>query len=176
MRQVTRRGMKEGIEFGLVAGVIFAVMEMVGAAFMGDPIAMPFRMFASVLLGRDALMTTPLGTAFIVGAIMHLVLSGVFGLIYGLLGSRWAAETRQSWGREIVSGLLFGAALWFVNFQLIARAVYPWFLETPQFLQALMHSVFFGLPLALLYTAAERRIAVPVQGPEAVGGTPRPGL
>jgi hypothetical protein len=47
--------------------------------------------------------------------------------------------------------------VWFVNFQIIARVLYPWFLGAPQFLQAVMHGLFFGLPLALIYAASERR-------------------
>jgi hypothetical protein len=31
-------------------------------------------------------------------------------------------------------GLLLGAMIWLVNFQIIARILYPWLLMTPQFL------------------------------------------
>ena len=55
-------------------------------------------------------------------------------------------------------GLLFGVLLWFVNFQIIARMVYPWVLQAPQFLQMAMHAAFFGFPLALMYARAERQV------------------
>jgi len=68
MSEATRRGVKEGIGFGIIAGIIFAVMEVIGATLMGDHPLMPFRMFASVGLGQAALEpTTPLSTALMVG-------------------------------------------------------------------------------------------------------------
>jgi hypothetical protein len=118
---------------------------------------MPIRMFASTLLGQRAMSTTDLGTVLVVGLLAHFALSAIFGLVYGALEARMSAEGRTSWGRQAAVGLLFGLGLWMVNFQLIARILYPWFLGTPQFLQAMMHAVFFGLPLGLLFAAAERR-------------------
>jgi hypothetical protein len=157
MPGASRRSVGEGITAGLIAGVIFAMMEIVGAVLMGDPALMPVRMFASVVLGQGA-MEGPLGTALLVGTIAHLALSAVFGIIYGLLAARVSDTTRTSFGRQAAIGILFGLAVWFVNFQIIARVLYPWFLGAPQFLQAVMHGLFFGLPLALIYAASERRI------------------
>lgn len=158
MAEATKRGAKEGIGFGLIAGVIFAMMEIAGAAAMGNPPLMPIRMFASIVLGEAALETVPMGSALLVGVVVHLALSALFGLIYGLLNARTSTATQTQWGRQAGLGLLFGLALWLVNFQIIARVLYPWFLTTPQFLQALMHALFFGLPLGLMYAAAERRV------------------
>jgi hypothetical protein len=157
MTSATKRGVKEGIGFGIVAGVIFALMETVAAAGMGDPPLMPFRMFASIVLGEAALETIGTGTAFLVGSIVHLVLSGVFGLVYGVLNSRLSVEARTAWTSQAGIGLAFGAVLWLVNFQVIARIAFPWFLMAPQFAQLMLHALFFGLPLGLMYAAAERR-------------------
>lgn len=157
MAERTGRQLKEGLGAGVVAGVLFGIMEMAASALMGQPPLMPIRMFASTVLGQVALEATPLGTAVIVGTIAHLALSGLFGVIYAVLSGLLppAAEIRT--GQQGLLGLLFGIALWFVNFQIIARLFYPWFLDAPQFLQAMMHAVFFGLPVALLYVGAERR-------------------
>lgn len=158
MPDAKRRGVKEGAGFGVVAGIIFAIVEVLGAAMMGNPPLMPFRMFASVLLGQGAMETMSAGGAFVVGTVVHLVLSAAFGAVYGLVNSRLAAETQTSRGRQVGIGLAFGVILWLVNFHIIARILYPWFLMTPQFLQMMMHAVFFGLPLGLLYAGAERRV------------------
>lgn len=147
-----------GAGFGLGAGIIFAMIEVAAAVMMGNPPLMPLRMFASVLLGQDALQAAPLGTAVLGGAVVHLGLSALYGLIFGLINAKLSAETQTSWGRQAGLGLLFGAMLWFVNFQIIARIFYPWFLTTPQFLQMTLHAMFFGLPLALMYAAANRRV------------------
>jgi predicted small integral membrane protein len=156
MRETTKRAVNEGIGFGLVAGLIFGVMEVIGAAMMGNPPLMPVRMFASVVLGEEAMMQTPLSTAVPIGLIAHFALSAMFGLVYGLINSRLSAATETSYGRQAVIGLVFGAMLWLVNFQIVARILYPWFLEAPQFLQMAMHAMFFGLPLALMFAAGER--------------------
>lgn len=156
--QSVGREAKEGIGFGLIAGIIFAIMESVGAAMMGNPPLMPFRLFASVVLGQSAMDATSIGTVFVVGVLAHLGLSAVFGLIYGLINSQLSTETQTNWGREVGLGLLFGACLWLVNFQVVARLFYPWFLTAPQFLQMMMHAVFFGLPLSLMFAGAERRV------------------
>jgi hypothetical protein len=161
MAEAARRAAKEGIGFGLIAGVIFALAEMVVAAIMGNSALMPFRMFASILLGAAAMETTPIGTAFIIGSLVHLALSAAYGLIYGLINARFSTETQTNWGRQAGLGLLFGAILWLVNFQIIARILYPWFLTTPQFLQLLLHALFFGLPLSLMYAGAERHVREP---------------
>lgn len=157
MASENRRSVGEGVAAGLIAGVIFAMLEIVGAVMMGNPALMPIRMFASVVLGMSA-MQGPLGTALIVGTIAHLVLSAVFGVIYGLFNARVSETSKTSFGRQAGIGILFGLAVWLVNFQIIARVLYPWFLGTPQFLQAMMHGLFFGLPLALIYAASERRV------------------
>ena len=156
MSDVTR-SIKEGVGFGLIAGAVFAAAETVVAIATGSPALMPFRMFASVLLGADALAVTPAATAFAVGLIAHLWLSTMYGLFYGIYNSALTMPTRKAHGRQAVIGLLFGAMLWLVNFQVFARFQYPWFFEMAQAPQLVLHAVFFGLPLGLLYATAERR-------------------
>jgi len=156
MSDSIKRGIKEGIGFGLIAGMIFGVMEVVGAAVMGNPPFMPVRMFASIVLGKQALMQTPAATALGIGIIVHFVLAAIFGVVYRAINATFSTRTETSYGRQTGLGLLFGAMLWIVNFQIIGRLAYPWFLSTPQFLQMMMHAVFFGLPIGLMYAAGER--------------------
>ncbi|RKG95554.1 hypothetical protein D7X32_38640, partial [Corallococcus carmarthensis] len=61
------------------------------------------------------------------------------------------------WEFQAAVGMLFGIFVWLVDFQLLARGYFPWLLSVPQFLQIVWHAVFLGLPMALLFTAAERR-------------------
>lgn len=158
MSEDTRRSVNEGLRFGLLAGLILGLMEMVAAVVMGNPPLMPLRMFASVVLGQEALMGTSLGTAVVVGLIAHFAISALYGFIYGLVNARFTkGSDRASYGSQIFIGLLFGLGVWLVNFQIVARLAYPWFLGTPQLMQALMHAVFYGLPLAVMYAAGERR-------------------
>lgn len=153
----TRRRLKEGLEFGLIAGLIFASLQIAGAVAVGARPVAPLWMAASVVLGRAALGGIATGHALAVGAIAHLLLSAVFGLVYGAFAAQLPVEMQANRGKQVWLGLCFGAALWLVNFQIIAVLFYPWFLRTPQLLQLSMHALFFGLPLTLMYSAAERR-------------------
>jgi len=158
MRTAVVRSAKEGLGFGIIAGLVLAIAEMCAAGIAGYPPLAPYRFAASLVYGARGLDATPLNTAIAVGAIVHLVLSALFGLIYGAINSRASVSTRVRTDRQAAEGLLFGAALWLVNFQLIARAGFPWFLGTSQLIQLAMHAVFYGLPLGLMYAAAERRV------------------
>jgi hypothetical protein len=90
-----RRSVGEGVTAGLIACVIFAMMEVIGAAMMGNPALMPVRMFASVVLGKSA-MEGPIGTALVLGTIARLALSAVFGIVYGLFNARLSETSRRA--------------------------------------------------------------------------------
>lgn len=158
MTAAFNRRAKEGAAAGLVAGVLFAIAQVVAAVATGLAPTFPFRLIASVLLGRAAFETTTLAGAIVVGSVVHLTLSAFYGFAYGALNSGVSAHTQLSSARQAAVGLGFGALLWLVNFQGIARVVYPWFLETPQLVQFLLHAFAFGLPLGLLFASAERRV------------------
>jgi hypothetical protein len=155
MRDDARKAAIDGVGYGLVAGMIFALVE-IAVAGRGDAPLMPLRMSASVLLGRAALDTTGIGLTVLIGMGVHLALSALFGLAYGLLDGQRPQEPDRSWGRQAGFGMLYGMALWLINFQIVGRLTYPWFLTVPQLGQAVMHSFFFGLPLALMYVQRAR--------------------
>jgi hypothetical protein len=143
----------EGAGFGAAAGLMLMAMESAGAAILGAPPLAPLRLFSSVVLGRSALVDAPLGLVFGVGLLTHLVLSALFGVLYGLIYAQLAHDGQRSYGVQAGLGMLFGFLLWLVNFHVIARLFYPWFLDPPQGFQALVHAAFFGLPLGLLFAA-----------------------
>lgn len=149
---------RESLYAGLAAGIVFGVVQLISFALV-DPLE-PVRLAASVFLGQDALANRTAGP-LLVGLVVHLALSSLFGLWYGALGLRLSPASRRSWGFQAGLGVLYGLAVWAVNVQLIARALYPWFLDVPQFAQALLHAFAFGLPLALAYEVAERRVETP---------------
>ncbi len=161
MSPSSRKVVAEGVGWGLLVGLLFAIVEMIGAAAMGAPASSPWRAFASTVLGQRALEQTPLGATLIVGVVAHFVLSAIYGVIYASANRLVSDETRRSFGREAALGLLYGIVLYVVNFQIIARLAYPWFMNANQPWQFVLHTLFFGLPLALLITASERRFAPP---------------
>jgi hypothetical protein len=74
---------------------------------------------------------------------------------------------------ELVRGAVFAALVWFLNFEVISRVLYPWFVRGPW--QLFLHVVFFGIPLAFLTTFARRRVKYPQEEPEFAhhGAPPR---
>lgn len=143
---------------GLVGGLVFGVMEIVAAAAMDQPPVMPVRMFASVLLGRDALTTSSLGAIWAVGVAAHFAIAALWGLLFAGVARSLSPQARASVGGEAVLGLVWGTLVWLLNFHVIARIAYPWFLDTPQGLQWLLHALFYGLPVGLSYALQERAL------------------
>ncbi|HEX3854000.1 MAG TPA: hypothetical protein VHW01_23715 [Polyangiaceae bacterium] len=115
------------------------------------------------MIGKTAL-AGPVGpVSVLIGVLVHLVLSLGLGLLFEPVAACCTAATRASYGRMAGIGLGFGALVWLANFQLIARLFYPWLLPTPMGTQLLLHAVFFGLPLALMYSTIERRAEARLQ-------------
>jgi hypothetical protein len=159
--------LREGLVGGLVAGALLALASMLVSAAFGDSMARPWALFASILLGQGAI-TAPftLGT-FIVGFVVHFVLSALFGLIWGAIAKSVSRGIRDEWGAHGIAATIYGLLLWLVNFQVIARVVYPWFLGTNQLAQILLHALAFGLPLGLYLTARLRPLERPTAGRRA---------
>lgn len=160
MERTTPWSPAHGLLYGIAAGGVFALAELVVAAVSGGVAAAePFRLAASVVLGRGAVTgQVPLAWVLPVGLAVHVGLTAFWGLLYSFIDSRLTPDVRPNVAFQAASGMLFGLFVWLVDFQFLARGYFPWFLErTPQFFQALMHALFFGLPLGVLFSAAERR-------------------
>ncbi len=137
---------------GLIGGVVLALAAMIALTAAGLGPGAPWQMFASVVLGVAALEELTFGV-FLVGLVAHFVLAAVFGLIWGLVATGVPSGIRDNLGAHAASAGIYGLAIYLVTFQFIARGFYPWFLEMNQVLWALMHVLFFGIPLGL-YLAA----------------------
>ncbi|CAM4520839.1 hypothetical protein [Corallococcus exiguus] len=164
-RTSTPWSLTNGLLFGLAAGVLLALAETALAVAAGEGPLVPVRMSAAVVLGPPA-FTPQVSTALAiaVGLGVHLVIAAGWGVVYALLDAMLPLDGRGRWEFQAAVGMLFGIFVWLVNFQLLGRGYFPWFLSVPQFLQIVWHAVFLGLPMALLFTAAERRRA-PVPEP-----------
>lgn len=160
-RRYTPWSATNGLLFGLAAGVVLALAEVVFALAAGDSPLRPLRMSAGMVLGPRVFGEGfPLGTMLPVGVGIHLAISAIVGLFYSILDAMLPPDGRGQWEFQAAVGMLYGIAVWLVDFQFVARGYYPWFLDVPQFPQIVLHSVFLGLPLAMLFTAAERRRAL----------------
>ncbi len=149
-----------GLLYGIAAGGVFALAQLVASAVSGGLAAVePFRLAASVVLGQKAITGgVSLGLVLAVGLAVHVAITAFWGLLYSFVDSRLTPDVRPNFSFQAASGMLFGLVVWLLDFQFVARGYFPWFLErSPQFFQALMHALFFGLPLGFLFSAAERR-------------------
>ncbi len=140
---------------GLAAGFGIAAYESLVSLALYDDFLLPGRMAASMLLGPEALNRwySPF-TAALIGLGIHVLLSLLFGIIFGLLVRR--SEWRASASRFIAAGALYGTVLWFLNFYLIAPVfAWLWFtLQTAPLLQGLIGHALFGAILG--WTVAHR--------------------
>ena len=147
-RRSNQQLLLHGVVGGVLAGVVFMLAEMLISAAMGGPVFGPLRMIGSIVLGAQALAATfPLATAALVGLIVHLVLSAIYGVIFVYL----VAYTRQmdaSTGMLLLYGALFGFALWVINFLIVAPIAFPQFTMVDQFWMGFVpHTIFFGAVL-----------------------------
>lgn len=144
---------KAAVYAGLIAGVVFLVMEMVMVwLFMGESPWAPPRMIAAMVLGQDVLpppATFDVGIV-LVAMVIHFVLAIIYGLILALI------VHRMSLGTAIVVGAAFGLALYLINFYPIAAALFPWFAMARNWVSIVSH-IAFGAVLGWAYITLAKR-------------------
>jgi hypothetical protein len=131
---------------GLVAGIIFMMLEMVMVmAFLGNSPWGPPRMIAAMVLGRDVL-PPPATFSFavmMVAMMIHFMLSWVYAFFFA-----WVFG-----GIKVATAIMIGAALGFViylvNFYGFT-AIWPWFADARNWVSIFAH-VMFGITLAWTY-------------------------
>lgn len=122
----------------------------------GDGATVPLHFTASVVLGPSTLTTSALDYLFI-GSLVNIAISALGGWLYASVVARLPASLTDTWPRIIVMGLLFGAALYLVNLQLVARVALPWMLEAHQLDWFAANTFVFGPVLAVMYEIGVRR-------------------
>ncbi|HEX5385695.1 MAG TPA: hypothetical protein VFW66_03225 [Gemmatimonadales bacterium] len=136
---------------GIVGGVVYVVLQIIlTAAAMGGGAASPLRRMAGIISGRGVFTgPVPVGAGVIItGFIVHFVLAIIYGLILGLI----IARMRRGWA--LLAGLIFGLALYFINFYFFT-AVFPWFANARTWVTVVSHLA-YGLVAAWVYVALRR--------------------
>jgi uncharacterized membrane protein YagU involved in acid resistance len=146
---------------GVLAGVVFALFEMVASALLMGPAAffMPLRMIGAIVLGPQALDPTySLAAAAVAGVLVHMVLSIAFAFAFAAVASPLSTTSAL-----VAGGIGFGVALWLINFYLIAPlAGWTWFPERANpVVQFLAHAFFFGAPVGWYLSRARTLIVRP---------------
>ena len=146
----TKLDVRAAIWAGIIAGVVFMMLEMVLVATVGggSPWGPP-RMIAAIGMGKDVLpppATFDLGVMIVAMAI-HFVLAILLGMILGLIVSHWKLGLMASIG----VGAIFGLAVYLVNFYGFT-VLFPWFAMARTPITLLTHVV-FGTVLGWAYHA-----------------------
>lgn len=124
---------------GIIAGIVFVMMEMIMVMLvMGQSPWGPPRMMAAMILGKDVL-PPPASFDFgvmVTAMMIHVPLSVIYGLIVG------AIVHRLNGTNALIIGAVFGLAIYFINFYLIAPAAFPWFTQAQNWISLISHMVF----------------------------------
>lgn len=146
--------LRAGLVGGAIAGIVFAMFEMMAAAALNgtDAFFMPLRMIGGIGLGMSAMdPSTSLLTAGAVGLVIHMALSMMYGGAVVLVANAVPA-LRRTTGALAVFASAAGFALWVVNFFVLARVFgWAWFPDGQNVaVQVVAHTVAFGSVLGLL--------------------------
>ena len=150
-RTTTTGWILSGAVAGILAGIAFAMFEMIMAAVIDGTGAffMPLRMIGAIGLGKSALDPgSSLVTAGAAGLVIHMALSMMYGVGIAIV-FRLVPVLARSATSVLAVASLAGALLWVVNFHLIAPALgWAWFPDgTRALTQVVAHTIFFGTAL-----------------------------
>lgn len=138
-------GLKAGALAGLIAGVVFMMMEMGLVAMAGDSPWGPPRMIAAIVLGEGVLPPPATFDLMILMSAMavHLMLSIVIGVGFTLVARRFGLVM------AVVAGAVVGLGLYVVNFYGFTT-IFPWFAMARNTISIASH-IAFGVVLGLSY-------------------------
>lgn len=144
-----------GIIVGIIGGILMIMFIMIATAtYLHMGFFTPLYAIAVPLLGQQALITSLTAGTFylalgpaLLGLVVHLLWSALWGLIFGLL----ARGLHLTGGTAIISGLVYGVLVMLVMIFIVAPIV-----GASNFLQLLgsfvfitANALFYGLPLGL---------------------------
>jgi uncharacterized membrane protein YagU involved in acid resistance len=123
---------------------------------------MPLRMVSTIVKGDTAMAagTTSIGW----GIVVHLLVSALFGMLFAL-----AVPRLRSNGTVTLAGTVYGAALYVVDFLVLARLVFTVFKLANQPFELLAHVV-FGLLLSFAFFGSGVRRGEPILAMGRAGG------
>jgi hypothetical protein len=114
-----------GARAGLLAGATLGLVEIAASTMLRHSPRLPFDFAAAIVVGPEALLPAfPLAASLALGTVLHVLLSITFGVAF--LGG--LALTFQLSARPLLMvlyGMLFGVAVWEINFLAILPAIAP---------------------------------------------------
>lgn len=131
--------------WGLAAGIAMAIVTMIITAAVGMGFWTMLLMIAAIVLGPSAMMGTIGVSVLIIGAVIHMALSMMFGVVYAAIVNLLTREF-------IVTSLIFSLALWLVNFYVLGLVIpgARMMAQHEQAWLAIVSHLVFGLTLGAL--------------------------
>lgn len=126
---VERRDLLElavhGVRAGLVAGLVLGLIEIALSTMLrGDP-WLPFDFAVAILVGPEALAQTfPVSASVALGAMIHVLLSAVFGIAF-LAGLALTFQLSARPWLMVFYGAAFAVMVWEVNFLAVLPVIAP---------------------------------------------------
>ena len=148
-----------GAAAGLAGGTLFILANMWFATSHGKPAVAPLLSISTIFRFSDMPQMSPVDV--VAGLVTHLGLSIVFGIVFVALAALLRLRTRPV--GLLVAGLGYGLVLYVVNFQVLGRLFFPFFVNPMgpnQVFELWIHPVAFGLVLAPFALVARARRAV----------------
>ncbi len=141
-----------GAVAGLVGGIMMAVVGAILAIAMGADLWKAAKLISTFVLGLGATAGEGfVAVPVIVGSLIHLSLSALFGALYGALSCRiW--KMPLDYGAPVVFGFVYGLAIWLIAYFIVLPIVNPLLLEiyAPSFL---IQNMVYGMILGMVYAA-----------------------
>ncbi len=148
---------RNGLVGGAVAGIVFAMAEMLAALIFNNNFLGPLHMIAGVPLQTPPTKIDDT-TAIIVGILTHMAFSMVLGVIVAyIIASVPALQTPTA---TIIFASLVGFIIWPFDFYVLAPIINaPWFAEkTDPVQQFIWHTFAYGTVLGLYLSSQLPRV------------------
>jgi uncharacterized membrane protein YagU involved in acid resistance len=139
---------------GVLAGLVFAGVTMWFAHSTGGKPDMPLRMISTIVKGDGAMAAGTTSPAL--GAVVHVVLSALFGMVFALAVPRFRTN-----GTVALAGTLYGLLLYLVNFLVLTPLAFTVFRNANQPFEVFAHVV-FGTLLSFAFFGSGARQGEPV--------------
>ena len=139
---------------GVLAGLVFAGVTMWFAHSTGGKPDMPLRMISTIVKGDTAMAAGTTSPAL--GAVVHVVLSALFGMVFALAVPRFRTN-----GTVALAGTVYGLLLYLVNFLALSPLVFTIFRNANQPFEVFAHLV-FGTLLSFAFFGSGVRRGEPV--------------
>lgn len=151
---------------GLVGGIVMAIVGALLAIAMGGDLWKAPKLIATFAFGLSATAAPGFAAGpVIVGSLIHLALSSLFGALFGTLTCRFW-KMPLDYGAPVVLGFIYGLTIWLIAYFVVLPLLNPLLLEiyAPSFL---IQNMVYGLMVGMIYSAVRSAPAMTLEPREA---------